>query len=126
VALSGDTKPSENLVRFASGVDLLIHEVGRWKQDPLLIGPSDKLLPHSRQTRRQAKAIADHHTDGVEAGAIFERVKPKLAVFSHYNADPKATLALVRQHYAGPVEFGTDLMTIEVGDSVTIRSAANR
>lgn len=121
VTLSGDTKPSENLVRFASGTDLLVHEVGRWKQDPQLNGPPDELLPHSGQTRRQARVIADHHTDGVEAGTIFERVKPKLAVFSHYNTDPKATLALVRQHYAGPVEFGTDLMTITIGSHVTVQ-----
>jgi hypothetical protein len=31
-----------------------------------------------------------------------------------------ATLALVRQNYAGPVEFGEDLMTIEVGDTVGV------
>jgi ribonuclease Z len=107
VTLSGDTKPSENLVKFAAGTDLLIHEAGRWKQDPQLTA----LL----------RTIADHHTDGVEAGTIFQRVKPKLAVFSHYNTDPKATLALVRQHYAGPVEFGTDLMTITIGSRVAIR-----
>lgn len=33
---------------------------------------------------------------------------------------PDATLALVRQSYAGPVEFGEDLMTIEVGDTVSV------
>jgi ribonuclease Z len=121
VTLSGDTKPSENLVRFAAGTDLLIHEVGRWKQDPQLTGPLDELLPHTGLTRRQAKTIAAHHTDGVEAGTIFARVKPKLAVFSHYNADPKATLALVRRHYGGPVEFGTDLMTIAIGNHIIIR-----
>jgi len=108
------------LVKFASGVDLLIHEVGRWKQDPALAGPPDELVPNSRQTRRAAKAVAEHHTDGIEAGKIFARVKPKLAVFSHYNVDPQATLALVRQNYAGPVEFGDDLMTIDIGSQVVV------
>lgn len=128
VAISGDTKPSENLVKFASGVDLLIHEVARWKQDPVLTGPPDELLPNSRQTRRQAKAIAEHHTDGAEAGNVFDRVKPKLAIFSHYNVDPQATLALVRQNYSGLVEFGEDLMTIELGSQVSVRrsTATNR
>src|SRR4026207_1454564 len=83
VALSGDTAPSENLVKVASGVDLLIHEVGRFKGDPALAGPPDELLPNSRQTRRQVKTIAEHHTDGVEVGRVLERVKAKLAVFSH-------------------------------------------
>jgi hypothetical protein len=39
---SGDTKPSDNLVTFTAGVDLLIHEVGRSKQDPGLM--EDHLL----------------------------------------------------------------------------------
>lgn len=121
IAISGDTKPSDNLVKFASGVDLLIHEVARPKQDPAFIGPPDELLPNSRQTRGRAKIIAEHHTDGVEAGRVFQRVKPKLALFSHFNVDPSATLRLVRQNYEGPVEFGEDLMTIDVGSAVSIR-----
>jgi ribonuclease Z len=121
VVMSGDTKPSDNLVKFSQGVDVLIHEVGRSKQDPALIGPLNELLQNSRQTRGQAKTIADHHTDGTEAGRVFERVKPKLAVFSHFNAVPAAILPLVRQSYAGPVEFGEDLMTIDIGDSVNIQ-----
>ena len=127
VGLSGDTKPSDNLVKFTSGVDLLIHEVGRSKQDPVLVGPPDELLPNSRQTRGAARIIAEHHTDGTEAGTVFQRVKPRLAVFSHATPNP-ATLALVRQNYAGPVEFGEDLMTIEVGDTVNVRrfAASNR
>lgn len=124
VVLSGDTGPSENMVRYSKGVDLLIHEVGRWKNDPLLSGPPDELMPNSRQTRRQVKAIATHHTDGAEAGQIFQRARPKLAVFSHHNAPPSQTLELVRKTYAGPVEFGEDLMTIEVGEKVEVRRAA--
>jgi ribonuclease Z len=124
VAISGDTAPTENLVRFVSGVDLLIHELGRFKGDPSLAGPPDELLPNSRQTRRQARTIADHHTDAVEVGRVLERVKPKLAVFSHYNADPQATLPLIRRNYAGSVEFGEDSMTIEVGDRVEVRRLA--
>jgi ribonuclease Z len=120
VVMSGDTKPSDNLVRLSQGVDLLIHEVGRSKLDPALAGPPDELMPGSLLTRGQAKAIAEHHTDGMEAGQVFQRVKPKLAVFSHFNVAPTSTLTLVRQNYAGAVEFGEDLMSIDVGDSVTI------
>ena len=120
VVLSGDTRPTPNLVKFASGADLLIHEVGRWKQDPALIGAPDELLPNSRQTRRRAQTIAAHHTDGVEAGRAFQAAKPKLAVFSHFNGDPQGILSLVRQNYAGPVEFGEDLMTIDVCNTVSV------
>lgn len=124
VVLSGDTGPSPSLVRAARGADVLVHELGRWKDDPLLTGPLDELMPGSRQTRRQVRAIAAHHTDAVEAGRIFAQVQPKLAVFSHYNAVPAAVLPLVRRNYAGPVEFGDDLMTIDIGAAVTVRRFA--
>ena len=122
VVLSGDTRPSENLVKFAKGADLLIHEVGaRSKQDPIFTGPPDELLPNSRATRGLVKRILDHHTDPLEAGTIFGRVKPKLAVFSHYPGGAATILPLVRQTYAGPLEFGEDGMTIDVGETVNIR-----
>ncbi|HZQ67603.1 MAG TPA: MBL fold metallo-hydrolase [Terriglobales bacterium] len=121
VVLSGDTIPSDNLVKFSQNVDVLIHEVGKSKQDPAFVGPPDEMLPNSRQTRGQAKAIADHHTDGREAGRVFERVKPKLAVFSHFNVAPAETLPLVRENYAGPVGFGEDLMTIDIGNTITVQ-----
>jgi ribonuclease Z len=122
VVLSGDTRPSENLVKFAKGADLLIHEVGaRSKQDPIFTGPPDELLPNSRLTRGLVKKILDHHTDPLEAGTIFGRVKPKLAVFSHYPGGAATILPLVRQTYAGPLEFGEDGMTIDVGETVNVR-----
>lgn len=57
----------------------------------------------------------------MEVGRVLAQVKPRLAVFSHYNTDPKTTLPLVRQHYDGPVEFGEDLMAIDIGDQVSIQ-----
>lgn len=124
VVLSGDTKPSDNVVKFATGADLLIHEAGPWKGNPALEGPPDERLPNSPLTRAQLRAIAEHHTDGVEAGRLFAEAKPKLVVFSHYNVDPVATLALVRQAWAGAVEFGEDAMTIDIADSVVVHRPA--
>jgi ribonuclease Z len=120
VVMSGDTKPSDNLIKFAQGVDVLIHEVGRAKDDPVLDGPLDEVLPNG-STRRQAKIVADHHTDAREAGLVFQRTKPKLALFSHANPARAETLATVRREYSGRVEFGADLMTIDVGNDVTIQ-----
>ena len=73
------------------------------------------------QTRQQARTVADYHTDPAEAGQVFQRVKPKLALFSHYNLAPAAVLPLVKQSYGGPVEFGEDPMTIEIGDKIDVR-----
>ena len=125
VVISGDTKPSDSLVKFSQHVDVLIHELGQSKQDPRLTGPPDELIPNLRITRRQARTIVDHHTDAAEAGQVFERVQPKLAVFSHLpNIVPADALRLVRQSYAGRVEFGEDLMTIDIGSAVNIRRFA--
>ena len=56
---------------------------------------------------------------------MFERVRPKLAVFSHFpNIVPSEILPLVRQSYSGPVEFGEDLMTIEIGSVINIQRYA--
>jgi ribonuclease Z len=122
VVISGDTKPNDNLVKFARGADVLIHEVGRSKSDPALIGPADESLPGiGGVTRGQARTIADHHTDAAEASRVFQQINPRLVVFSHANASPVDTLATVRREYAGRVEFGSDLMTIEVANDITVR-----
>jgi ribonuclease Z len=120
VVMSGDTKMSENLVKYAQGVDVLIHDVARSKQDPLLVGRPDEILL-SGFTREQLRTIAAHHTDAAEAAQVFQRAKPKLAVFSHANPSPGETLATVQQTYPGRVQFGADLMIIDIADDVTVR-----
>ena len=69
VTISGDTKFNENLIKHAIGSDLLIHEV-------FAMSAQLAKLP-------QLKPVADHHTSPEEAGMVFSRVKPKLAVYSH-------------------------------------------
>ena len=120
VVLSGDTRPSPNLAEFATGADLLIHEVGRWKDDPALAGDPDAPMSNAL-TRGQMRVIAAHHTDPVEAGRIFAKARPKLAVFSHYAMAGDNVLSLVRRHYPGWVVVGRDGMLIEIGDEVRVR-----
>jgi ribonuclease Z len=125
VAMSGDTRPSDNLVKHSQGADVLIHELGRSKRDPAFAGPPDEVLPGGfGNTRAQARTIAEHHTDAAEAAQIFRRVNPKLAVFSHANVPSAPTLATVKETYAGRVEYGADLMTIDIGEEVTVRPFA--
>jgi ribonuclease Z len=113
VVLSGDTRFSENLIRRAQGADLLIHEVAA-------------IASHLRDgvAAAQAEKITAHHTTPEQAGEVFARVKPKLAVYSHIGR-PSATEADVivptRKTYDGPLELGEDLMVIEVGETVSVR-----
>lgn len=113
VVLSGDTRVSENLIRHSQGVDVLIHEVA-----------SADALRRLGNAPERVKAIVDHHVTPEQAGDIFTRVKPKLAVYSHI-VPPAATaqelIPPTRKTYSGPLELGEDLMIIEIGDKVEVR-----
>jgi len=110
VTLSGDTKFDENLIRYAAGTDLLIHEV---------FAMSAKLaaLP-------QLKPIADHHTSPEQAGEVFARAKPKLAVYSHIvllGVSAEELLSRTNSTYSGPFQVGEDLMRFEIGNTVAAK-----
>lgn len=115
VVLSGDTRPSDNLVKFAHGTDVLIHEV---------IAPdAERSGATASFSKEQRERVIAHHTTPEQAGIIFSRVKPKLAVYSHIvpsfvTADD--LVAPTRKTYAGPLEVGEDGMVIVVGDTVRV------
>jgi ribonuclease Z len=113
VVISGDTRFSENVIKHATGADLLIHEVCVARPE-LLSNP-------------YAKRVIDHHTSPREAGQVFSLAKPKLAVYSHLvflgsDKVPRATVddivAQTRETYDGPLQVGVDLMSFEIGDTV--------
>jgi len=110
--VSGDTRYSENLVRFSEGADVLIHEV----IDPEAFRAGN----YSSNPERAQKVIA-HHTTAEQAGTIFSQVKPRLAVYSHI-VPPNAQelVAQTRKTYSGPLEVGEDLMSIDIGDKVEV------
>ncbi len=113
VAISGDTRPSDNLVRYSKGVDVLIHETL----------PANNFRSRQEElTPQQMEAIIAHHTTPEQAGEIFTRVKPKLAVYSHYPDSPDIIPA-TRKTYSGPLELGQDLMTIEIGNKIEVGHA---
>jgi ribonuclease Z len=111
VVISGDTRFNENVIKYGAGADLLIHELGAAKPE-LLKNPA-------------MQRIIDHHTTPRDVGRVFERAKPRLAVYTHIvrlsNATiPEPTLAEIlaetRETYAGPLVFGEDLMTFDVSE----------
>jgi ribonuclease Z len=110
VTISGDTKFDENLIKHATGSDLLIHEV---------FATSAQLakLP-------QLKPVADHHTSPEQAGEVFSRVKPKLAAYSHVillGTDVQELVSRTQSTYQGPLEVGEDLMRFTIGDRVVAK-----
>jgi ribonuclease Z len=109
VAISGDTRPSDNLVAFSKGVDVLIHEAVD-EVSLRKLAPSEELF----------RAIVAHHTTPEQAAGIFARVGPRLAVFSHAQGGT-AVVDRTRRTYTGRVEMGEDLMVIEIGNEVVVR-----
>jgi ribonuclease Z len=116
VVVSGDTRPSENLIRFARGADLVVHEV-------MAFFPEAQSAPATRR-------IVASHTSPEQAGRVFAAVNPKLAVFTHVSlvAVPERRQTLLdsilpwtRRTHSGRVVIGEDLMTIIVGDTIEVR-----
>ena len=104
VVISGDTKFNENLIKHATGTDLLIHQVAAMRPELLKIPVF--------------KVIMAHHTSPEEAGIVFARAKPKLAVYYHFviYGNPKIppyteqdVIDLTRKNYPGPLMVGEDL-----------------
>ena len=108
VVLSGDTRVSENLVRHAQGVDVLVHEV---------IDPD--VVRERNPNAQLADAIIAHHTTPRQAGEVFRRVAPRLAVFTHAPASERV-LAETRTVYTGPLQGAEDLLTILVGARIDV------
>jgi ribonuclease Z len=77
------------------------------------------------ENQEQLKRIASNHTTPDQAGMVFSRARPKLAVYNHLllfgGAKADDLIPLTRNSYAGPLEVGEDLMRIDIGDEVIIR-----
>lgn len=112
VLISGDTRFSENLIRNGAGVDLLVHAIAGSKPE-LLQNPI-------------VKRILDHHTLPPEAATVFNRTKPKLAVYTHFVLQRTPTVppptveeivAETRKTYSGPLQVGEDLMSFDITEA---------
>jgi len=116
VVLSGDTRYSENLISFAKGTDLLVHEV---VIAPDTIGKSDPRYN-----------IFMQHTTPEEAATVFNKAKPKLAAYSHiaklYGRTEDDILKRTKSNYSGPIIMGEDLMSFSIGDTVSISKWQNK
>jgi ribonuclease Z len=118
VVISGDMAPNENFIKYAKGADVVVHEVGVARPE---------LLEKDAGVREM---LATHHSSPEDAARDFARIKPKLAVYTHFtrprrNDIPEVPIAEIisrtRAIYSGPLVAGEDLMSISIGDSVTVK-----
>ena len=104
IVISGDTRPSEELVKAAQGVDVLIHEV----YSAARLKPEDR--PGGADWPRYCH---EYHTSDVELGALALRIRPRLLILDHIirmGASDEELLAGVRAGgYTEKVVIGRDL-----------------
>lgn len=100
IVISGDTRPSENLIRHAAGVDVLVHEV-------YLPEYLDKV-----DTPEVAARLKHYHTSPEEVGDVAQKAGAKLLVLTHLvpGNEDKTILERVSKRFSGKVVAGKDLM----------------
>ena len=102
IVISGDTRPSEELIRQATGVDILVHEVQ----------VASAIAPTGRTDVNWPLYVSQYHTTATQLGELAARANPHLLVISHTSrvgADADSILAIVRRGFHGRVVMGRDL-----------------
>ena len=111
IVISGDTRPSDALIRLARNADVLVHEV---MYPPAL----DRLLAPLYNAATLKKSILAHHTPAAEVGRLAQEAGVKTLVLSHFvpAEDPSLTeemwIEAARGPFTGRIIAGRDLLEI--------------
>lgn len=111
IVISGDTAPSQNLVKLAAGADVLVHSV---MYPPAI----DRLVARVPNAAVLKASILAHQTSAEDAGRIAQDAGVKTLVLSHFVPpdDPAVTDAMWREaasrHFRGTVIVGRDLLVV--------------
>ena len=111
IVISGDTAPSDNLIKLAKGVDVLVH-------DALYVPGVDRLVARVPNAATLKQSIMSHHTTAEDAGRVAQAAGVKMLVLSHLVPpdDPAINdqmwIDAARMHFRGPVIVGKDLLEI--------------
>jgi len=111
IVISGDTAPSDNLMKLAQGADVLVHEA-------LHLAGLDRLVAGVPNAATLKQSITSHHTTAEEAGRVAQAAGVKTLVLSHFvpAEDPAVTdqmwIDAARVHFRGSIIVGKDLMEI--------------
>ena len=103
ILLSGDTAVSENLKKYGTDLDILVHEV--FSSETFINKTKDWQIYHQ-----------SHHTSSIDLGIIANELKPKKLVLSHilfWGASEESLLNDVKKNFNGDTVIAKDLMVIE-------------
>ena len=110
---SHDTRYNENLIAQAQGADVFVHEIASASPETLANYPG-------------IRVAIDHHATPEEVGRVFQQTRPRLAMLTHLvmlPPDPppiEDLVAGVGTEYDGIVLVAEDLMTIEIGNNISV------
>ena len=111
IVISGDTRPSENLVRLAHGADVLVHEV-------MYLPALEKLIASEANATNLRAHLMAAHTSTEDVGRIATEAGVKTLVLSHFVPGGPPVIPdqiwfdAVRPHFSGRLIVGRDLMEI--------------
>ena len=130
VVFSGDTKPTTWMPKYASGVDLLIHEMAltpkTWVEHQAGLYPGDE--GYLGNLAGSMEVQANSHTPETAFGQIMAKCKPRLGVITHchFNQDTFIpAMDRVRKFYDGPVAWAIDgvVFNLRPGQDIKQRMA---
>ncbi|MBI3476941.1 MAG: MBL fold metallo-hydrolase [Acidobacteria bacterium] len=100
IVISGDTAPTDEVVKACNGCDVLLHEVFNPKRKKIVENPTKQLY------------FRAFHTSPAELGELAARARPKLLVLYHQvmgETTEEDLVQQVREHYAGTFVSAKDL-----------------
>ncbi len=100
IVISGDTRPSENLIMHARGADILVHEA-------YLPEHFDRV-----DSEEVAANLKRYHTSATEAGEVAAAAGVSLLVLTHLipAGTEETFVARASEHFTGEIVVGRDLM----------------
>ena len=106
IVISGDTRPCDNIVKYAKGADILIHEVYCKRT-------------FDKKSQFWQNYHAQNHTSTCEVGEIAEKTQPRLTVLYHilsWGATEDDLLNEISEVYSGRVVVARDLSIYSAPD----------
>ena len=114
LVISGDTKKSQNTVKYSRNADLLVHEAF----STFLLEQAKKKYPGRAKT---IDAIQSYHTSTLDVARMAHEAHVKHVVLTHLMPAPSQTWYFEKlfikgmdQYYSGDITVGRDLMTFSL------------
>lgn len=111
IVFSGDTRPSENLIKLAQGADVLVHEV-------MYLPALEKLIGSEPNAARLREHLLASHTTTEQVGRVATEAGVKTLVLNHFvpGGNPAVSDEVWRDavapHFKGQLIVGRDLMEL--------------